>query len=396
MLISRDFIKGNLLSIYEIGKYLITLKRPKVIFVAPQHFNRNAKKQNPYFEKFIVSCEINNIPYIKIESPEYGGFQPHDCSSIRIDILFWLMMLLRKIFIKMQGRDDRMVDQKVAKIINAITFGRFKAPCYITMAGLFIEMFQEMCPKSTVCDLQHGIIYQGHPGYFDDKGDLAESLDAPNCKLLVWGERIRQFFVENCKNNDIIEKVIVVGYPLNAPVAKKDCKANKTIVISLQFTYSLTERQRNDMRDMLDEVLAIIDRQNFIIKLKHHPRFNNSIDLAKVLERHPKAEITNQTLDELADETFLHITWSSTTVFEFASYGIPSFIISDKRYPLGENIYYDQFGYPLFYGIPLDEAISDLMHNRKVLTNEITKWYSSIYATFDEDLILSLMKKGSI
>lgn len=380
------------MSVWDIGKFILFGKRADVIFVAPQHFNRD-NGHNPYFERLIECCEKENLSYIKLESPEYGAPQPHDYSALRIDFLFWLMMLLRKILIKLKGRDDRRIDRKVGSVINAITFGKLKSKNYITMAGLFIEIFQETYPKATVCDLQHGLIYAGHPGYFDIKSRLAESLDSTNNKILVWGEGIRRIFIDNCKTPNIGSKVIVIGYPLNQSIKTGKVTSKHTILFSLQFTHSLDYDQLKKLREMLDETLNELDNTDYIIKLKHHPRYNNSINLDDVLKKHPKVSLTDFPLNELAQETLLHITWSSTTVFEFASYGIPSYIISDYRYPNGSEIYYNQFHYPLFKNKSLEQVLTEISSSHKDdIQKTLINWYKDIYSPFKENVATKILK----
>lgn len=393
MAITGDIIIGCFQSIGEITKFIFSRRKPQVIFAAPQHFNRDANGKNPYFEKFIECCKSHGISYIKIESPEYNCPQPHDPTSIRIDLLFWLMMLLRKFYLRIYKNKSRKADKMVAKTINLITFGKFKAPCYITMAGLFIEMFQEMCPNSKVCDLQHGIIYAGHSGYFNGQGNLSSSLNAPNCKILVWGEKFRNLFLESCKDDNISERIKVAGYPLEQ-TKMTEVKTNpKIILFSLEFTSDHDLNRLTELKRMLEDALSELSLLNYCIKLKHHPRFNNAIDISDIFEKYPNVELTTQALDELALECFLHITWSSTTVFEYASFGVPSYILSNEKNLLATNIYYHQFKYPVFKGQSITEVIRIIRNFNKYeeISKIVKEWYAQIYSPFREDVVLSIL-----
>jgi len=393
MLITKSFIAGCCQSILSLGKFILSSKRPRIIFIAPQHFNRDDDGTNPYFKKFIQTCEENNISYMKLESPEYESPFPHDQAAIRVDFLFWLMMLIRKILTRIYGDSNRKADKIVAKFIKIITLGKFNAPCYITMAGLFIETFQEMYPDSVVYDLQHGIIYAGHPGYFDDNNNLSLSLNAPNCKILVWGDRFRELFKDSMLKDEWQERIKVIGYPLEKE-KKSIVKIHpQNIIFSLQFTSSVEYSQLESLRDMLDEALTELDKYDYPILFKHHPRYNNEIDLSELLKKHPKVKITNQSLDNLATNCFLHITWSSTTVFEFASYGVSSFILSDERFPLGESIYYRQFKYPFFKNYSLDSVVQLIQDKdeQRMISNGIKDWYLHIYSPFQYQEVLSII-----
>lgn len=83
---------------------------------------------------------------------------------------------------------------------------------------------------------------------------------------------------------------------------------------------------------MLDEAVKEASNSGYFIKLKHHPRYNDVIDISDILEKYRNVEITTQSLDKLASKCLLHVTWYSTTVFEYASYGVPSYILSDEKH----------------------------------------------------------------
>ncbi len=392
----KAMLTGCILSVGEIGKYVLSRKRPEIIFLAPQHFNRNAYGRNPFFEKLIKCCEKHSISYVVFESPEYNCPQPHDKTTIRLDFLFWFMMVLNKCYGKIYKKDSRKVTSLTARTINAITFGRLKAPCYITMAGLFIEIFQELCSDSTVCDLQHGIIYSGHPGYFSKDGNLSDSLNSPNCRVLVWGERFRDLFLTSCKGHDIQNRIKVLGYPIENTKIQLDQATRDTILFSLEFTSDHSLERLKELKATLEEALNELAKCDRKVKLKHHPRYNNSIDLSDLLEKYKNIEFTTQSLDELARETFLHITWSSTTVFEYASFGIPSFILSDKNSRLALNVYYGQFKYPVLKDSTLSQAIDYLSDskNYEEVSNEVKGWYGEIYSPFNEDVLLNILSKA--
>lgn len=393
MLISKKFIKGNILSFYEISKIIFSKRKPHVIFAVPQHFNRSENGNNPFIEKFIKCCDSNGIPYLKLESPEYDGPHPHNPTAVRIDLIFWMMMLLRKFFINIYFGNIRKTERAVAKTINIITFGKLKAPCYITMAGVFIEMFQEMCPDSTVYDLQHGIIYAKHPGYFDKNGNLSASLNAHNCKILVWGEKFRDLFINSCKDDNISERINVIGYPIEQ-IKKTEISTHKNIILfSLQFSPDISSDELMEYKAMLDEAVKEASNSGYFIKLKHHPRYNDVIDISDILEKYRNVEITTQSLDKLASKCLLHVTWYSTTVFEYASYGVPSYILSDEKHFLGKDIFYNQFRYPLFEGMSITDVIRTIKDSDKNerLGTLLNEWYEQIYTPFREDIAFSIL-----
>lgn len=398
MIITKDFIIGCLQSGYDIATRLVFRKKREVIFAAPQHFNRSKNGKNPYFEKLISYCRENNISYLMLESPEYGNPQPRDPDAVRIDIIFWLMMLLRKIGLRIHRGNERKSMRFTSKIINILTFGGLRSASYITMAGLFIEIFQEMSPKAKVYDLQHGIIYAGHPGYFEHNGEIAQSLSATNCKILVWGEGFKHLFKRPAINNIREDKVIVLGYPIELDSHIPSNQDRKTIVFSLQFTHDIEHEKLQLWKDMLDDALSMIDYNKYTVKLKNHPRHNNAIDLTDILDKYPNVVITNEILEDLVSDCFLHVTWSSTTCFEFASFGIPTAILYDSRDKTGYDIYYSQFGYPVFKRLSLTEIIHVLSDTHKMdkISESVREWYYKLYAPINQKVVKTIIGGNAI
>lgn len=381
-----NFILGCCKSWFDITTHVIFCKKKQVIFAAPQHFNRGANGKNPFIEKFVALCRENGIPFLILESPEYEAPQPHDPDSVRADLIFWLMMLLNKIALKIYGTDNEKKARKsVAKVMNCLTLGKLKVGKYITMAGLFIEMFEDMNPTGTVYDLQHGIIYFGHTGYFNEKGNISSSLAARNCNILVWGEGYKEQF-ENTKEEEIDnKKVHVIGYPIDKIPTFETLSEKRTIVFSLQFTIDGDEHTHLNFKRMLESVLSTIDFRKYTIKLKHHPRFNNIVDFEDIRKKYPNIIFTNDSLEVLAKECLLHITWFSTTCLEYASYGIPTFILSDAQLPLGHEIYYSHFKYPVFKGSSLAKVLEILNNPQKAqeVSTLVREWYLKLYSPFD-------------
>lgn len=392
MFLSKDFILGCCKSWFDITRCIIFRKKKLVIFAAPQHFNRDCNGKNPYFAKLIAICKDNNLPYLVLESPEYDAPQPHDTDSVRADLLFWGEMLLNKIALKIYGTSNQQMARKaVSKVMNCLTLGKLKVDCYISMAGLFIEMFGDMNPDGIVYDLQHGVIYAGHDGYFKSDGGVSESLSADNCKILLWGEGYKELFTHSDKIKD--DKVRVIGYPVEQSERPKTNEGRNTILFSLQFTASVDYDTLEYMKTMLDKALSSIDFNRYTVKLKHHPRYNNVISLDDISKKYPNISYCDDSLEDMVKECLLHVTWFSTTCFEYAKYGIPTYILSDSRSTLGNEIYYFQFKYPVLKGLSLEEVLKLL--NDPIKSEEISvrvrEWYLKLYSPFNEKTAKSIL-----
>ena len=384
ILFNSNFILGCCKSWFDITTHVIFCKKKQVIFAAPQHFNRGTNSKNQFLEKLVNLCKSNNVPFLILESPEYEAPQPHDPDSVRADLIFWLMMLLNKIALKIYGTDNEKKARKsVAKVMNCLTLGKLKVDKYITMAGLFIEMFEDMNPTGTVYDLQHGIIYAGHPGYFNAYGGIAKSLSASNCKVLLWGKGYKELFLQTPKIDK--NKTLEIGYPIEQKELPKKNTERNTILFSLQFTADIDYKALAYLKGMLDKALSSIDFSKYTIKLKHHPRYNDIIDLSDLYEKYPDAIITTEKFESLIDECLLNLTWYSTTCFEFAAFGVPTFILSDSQFGKGEEIYYSQFKYPVFKGLSLQKVLESLNNPQKAqeVSALVREWYLKLYSPFD-------------
>lgn len=284
-----------------------------------------------------------------------------------------------------------MARKAVSKVMNCLTLGKLKVDCYISMAGLFIEMFGDMNPDGIVYDLQHGVIYAGHDGYFKSDGGVSESLSADNCKILLWGEGYKELFTHSDKIKD--DKVRVIGYPVEQSERPKTNEGRNTILFSLQFTASVDYDTLEYMKTMLDKALSSIDFNRYTVKLKHHPRYNNVISLDDISKKYPNISYCDDSLEDMVKECLLHVTWFSTTCFEYAKYGIPTYILSDSRSTLGNEIYYFQFKYPVLKGLSLEEVLKLL--NDPIKSEEISvrvrEWYLKLYSPFNEKTAKSIL-----
>ena len=144
---------------------------------------------------------------------------------------------------------------------------------------------------------------------------------------------------------------------------------------------------------MLYECLEQLEQSGRKVLLKHHPRFNNEVDLSDIITKYPFVEFTSKPLVELVPFTLFHITWSSTTSFEYANWGVPTYFLIDEVLPYGTTIFYEQYRYPLYESMSLLEVLMR-MADRQVYKNDckiVKEWYDSAYAPFDKQQILKIL-----
>lgn len=386
-------LKELVKSTFQIGKHIILGKHPDVVFYYPQHFNRSAGGTNPYFEPLLKIAVDNGLEYLLLE--EAAGGYPSDKRSIKADALYWLIWAIRKVLIKGLHYSQHEADRKTARIVDTLTFHKLRAKTYVTISNSMIDVLGDMNPKGNVYDYQHGIIYRGHAGYFKANGELREPFLLPNRRVMLWGE----LYKRNLKNLpggiDPDDKFIVVGYPLYKHIEIAEPTGLKQVMVSMQFTSDLGSEVNAAILQMLEEFVDEACAQGYDVLLKHHPRFNNEVDLQPLINRfNGKVKITSEPLDKLAREVKLHVTWGSTTALEYAAYGVPTYFLRDERFDWATEIFYGQYSYPLFDGISsreLFERINDAT-TYEADRREVKQWYESAYSPLNEALLLKILK----
>ena len=88
-----------------------------------------------------------------------------------------------------------------------------------------------------------------------------------------------------------------------------------------------------------------------------------------------------------------HITWSSTTSFEYANFGVPTFFLVDEMLSHGTTIFYEQYRYPLYESMSLLE-VGTRIADKQVYEEDckvVKEWYDSAYASFNRQQVLKIL-----
>ncbi|MBR5323657.1 MAG: hypothetical protein IKV14_02425 [Muribaculaceae bacterium] len=385
-------LKNILISIFQIYSQIIFKKRVDVIFYYPQHFNRSNIGTNPYFDPLIMVCKENDIRYVVIEEPDGVSDKPHNINALKGDALFWTIIIFRKLLRTIFKFDYLKQEKYTAKFINIITFGKLKVNKYVTISGSMEHLFCFINKNGKVYDLQHGIIFSKHQGYFYKDGKIRDEHQVENLNFLVYGEGTYNAFYKNKVNSDIIaNRIHIIGCPLENK-DKTIHKSGNIIFYSLQYTSDDLWDKREFTRLFIDS-LKSISKYNLPIEYKHHPRFDNSVDLQKECKEYNILEKRDR-IEEIINRTKLHITYFSTTAFEFAAYGIPTYFLISDIVPDGKNIFYDEYEYPLYKDMTIREVIERL--NNPIYRDEdakiVKEWYNKFYKPFDKKAFLDTIK----
>lgn len=381
-----------LYSFVQLTKYILLGKKIDIVLYYPQHFNRSTKGTNPYFDLIVEVCKENGVRYLIMEEPDSGTSNPRNPQCMKADAFFWIVTIMRKLMHTHKGKISVEIDAKIAHIWDIVTFHKFRAKRYITISNSMINVLAELNPNGVVYDYQHGIIFNGHPGYFVEKNKLAPSYAKSNRRVMLWGTLYRHAFDRVLFKDELCKRIKVVGYPIRNSAVDVVYQKRECIVISLQIT-SDAEMWYKHSPKMLYDCLDQLDKWGYKVLLKHHPRFNNEVDLSDVTTKYPFVEFTTKTLIELVPSALFHITWSSTTSFEYANFGVPTYFLVDEVLPHGITIFYEQYRYPLYESMSLLEVVTR-MTDEQVYKNDckiVKEWYDSAYAPFDKQQILKIL-----
>lgn len=368
----------------------------KLLFYYPQHFNRTKEGTNPFFDRMLEVCDREGIAYDLMEEPDGGTDKPRNIKAKKADIFFWCVTAVRKLFSILLPKKSFFTREKyVANVVNLFTLGYYRRPVYITISGSMFHLFSNLNPKAKVFDLQHGVVYSGQKTFFDDQGKLRSQFFSTNLHFLFWGKGYEDSFVSG-NEIELAGKTHSVGYPIKSVVRDKD-KADDglpQILVSLQFTHDAPIETRLRDKEILTQFLEKVHGAGFKILLKHHPRFNGSINIDDILENYDDVELTQDSLSELVKRVKLHVTFFSTAAFEYAEYGIPTYFLPNDGKRMGDKLFYQQYHYPLYANIDITEVLDRVLkpETREEDSLIVKQWYQKFYSPFDESAFLKLIK----
>lgn len=387
-------LRGLIQSWWSLIKKVVShAERPEVVFYYPRLFNRSADGINPFFRPLIELCKNNGIRYIALEEPAAG--YPSDKASIKADVIVYFALVMHRILIGVMGMSLHEADKRIGKLIDALTFHRLRAKTFITISNSMIDVLGEINSRGNVYDMQHGIIYYGHPGYFLNKNELRPEFLVANRRVLLWGSLYKSNLKNLPNGIDSDDKFIVVGYPMYREIEVADSDKKKRIMVSLQFTGDIDADTSAGMMEMLEEFIEEAVSQGYEVLMKHHPRFAGEVDMAPLLEKYAgRVSLITRPLDELAGDVRLHVTWGSTTTMEYAAYGVPTLFLRDSRFDWATDMFYGQYAYPLYDGMTaadvLTRASDPDAYGQDCKT--VKEWYESAYSPLNEGLLLKILK----
>lgn len=363
--------------------------KTQVIFYYPQHFNRSAEGTNPFFDQLIEACDRYSIPYRLYEEPDYATDKPRNPQARKADAFFILVTIIRKVVRLFVLQDYYHREKYVAHIVNLITFGRFHVPVYVTISESMLHLFAYINNKGKVFDVQHGVQYREFRRFYDERLYLSCHYDKPNIYFLDYGKGYKEALIEGAEER-MGARVHVIGNPVRVgevPLIYRDRR--NIILIALQLTDDSPIDVLETKKKQISDFLSNIEGMRCKVLLRHHPRYNNCIAIDDILEHYPFTSLCNERLEIIAQRVLLHATVNSTTAFDIAAYGVPSFFFGEP-----ENLsFYKDYHYPLYKGMTIYEVITRLSEQDswKQDVQTLLSWYKCFYEPFNEEKFISLI-----
>lgn len=366
----------------------------KVAFYQPRHFNRTERKTNPFFDPIISVCEKNGIPYRIYQPyrrPDTGYPKVYSSQYLRKFVRLFRWSVGRFL----RDKKEHEIDRLAGKVWNVLTFGRHRADVYVTIAAELRNVLSGVNPMGRIIDVQHGIIYSSHAGYFADGGRLLPDLAKDrNLEFWVYGRGFASQFLSNPANSSAIDgRVKVIGDVTGHAVSSWNGGTPRALFVSLQLTSECTYEENKAMYLRTVEFLRRAAPggmwHGMPVLLRHHPRYNNCFDISPLLKEFPCVKIDERTLGEIAcDGVAVHATLDSTTAFDVAAYGVPTYFIGSENAVAADlvSIWNVAFSYP-YWGLSFD-GMADLAVSRPDEVSEtLLKWFKSFYSPLDENAI---------
>lgn len=376
-------------------------KKPyDILFYYPQHFNRNEKGTNSFFDPLIDLCEQNELSYLVIEEPDRGTTFPRNKKAYRFDLYFYLILLLRKSIPLIFFKNFEKREQYIGTLIKMLTFGKFNTAVILTNSNSMGGFWRGYCPNARIVDYQHGVINSTQPGFFE-KGKATAHMNENNKEVAVWGIGFKNVFYQDKKYYE--NKVHVLGYSqLNQTEVITNENKNK-IVFSLQFMtdfgLQLNQEMLFELKRVLKELNSIPNEIKPQIVLKNHPRHNNAVNLKCILDEFNFVTVMSDNEMLITSDYLLHVTFYSTTAFEMATKGIPTYFLVTENIRNGKTQFFDEYQYPISQNFTLGELWTTYKNDDEIWSlhsNLVKKWSNHFFEPFNKSNFLDLIKPKTI
>ena len=394
-------------SLYKSTLYFLKLifisKKYDVVFVSSSNFNRGINGENILLKPMIDICINNNLKYIVFEDTNLKGLYKNEIrskSAIPIDFISFVQIILRKIH-NIKYEKPRTLNQtyfqelKISRILKKLFFRKLYSKVYITLLWNNVTLWRCINPSSCIVDYQHGIIFDGHIGYINDKSPPKIKSDN-DIITFVYGEWFKNLLITS-DNTKFYSKKNVINIGLNKySEQKKISFNNKKILFTLQLVADFEDKSINKSYiNIIEKLIAIneeyLSKNDYHIIFKHHPRYSSD-DFLDLSSKYDFVSFDNKTtMKDILETVSLHITFNSTSAIDAALVGVPTVFINMHEQFSPDEIFLKQYNYPFqhmivkdFYdlGIILKEIEDEEIYKRH--SHFVYSWANELYDDFNE------------
>ena len=371
----------------------------KVVFIVTDSFLRTAEKTDPFYDPLMRAADAAGIEWTAFTSGEECGYPPEKTRSWRSfrTAGVWFYRMCR---IAMPWLGVEAAYRLFGRLARPFFAKRFAADLIVTQAGMFASCFETMLPETRTADVQHGIIYSRHRGYFgSDARLLKQYRNAKTREFWLFGQGFADCFFKHPDNAaDLAGRVKVLGDVIRAgepPIAGPAQDDERDLVVfSLQLTADLSREEMAGsiaaMEKFFSDFFAAFGNK-YKCRVKHHPRFGGTCDLGPFFRKFPQVKETREPWPALYPRMALHATFSSTVTFDCASAGIPTRLVDmENAKILDASIFATDYAYPL-YGKTSQEILGAPPGE---IRECVTRWFEKFYTPFEPERFISLLEDG--
>ncbi len=357
-------------------------KKIDVLFYYPTHFNLSNNEVRS-IQVMIDVCKEKKISFFLLEEPNYNSESMRNLNAIKFDFFYLIISILRKFITSTSCVYQK--DRIIGRLLSFMFVGRQNIKNIITLSQSMQSFFSVVYPNSNLFDYQHGLISNIYDGYAENN-KIAATILQNNVKLLLHGKEVKEKLIAIDGGEYFIENSIVVGAPY-LKLKKKSSLFNGNILFSLQFSNSHTFDQNQLLLEKTIFFLNQIELKNINVKiyLKHHPRFNNCLDI-KQLYDYKFVYDSPIHIKDCFDLCTLHITEYSTMVLESIIFGTPSLFTSfNQKF----DLFNKEYGFP-YSDLNIIDGISKLYDDNFYIgvLNKQSEKTQQLYQPFDKDVFI--------
>lgn len=373
----------------------------KIVFLQENSFLLTPRKTNPYFDPLIRICEDHHLPW-EVWYREKGISSGYASNHIhKYTIRDTLVTAGYLFFARIIHLSDDLAYQCTRVVLSFLRLLPRDICLFITSGLSYVEQATILYPGVAVVDVQHGIIYSSHPGYFNADGFLLERY-AKRLNLHFWlyGKGYQACFEQHeIDKRCLKERIEIVGDIKRKRLdidwqygGKKHVVIASQLVKGYEFSPQDLYRLKMLYENAMDGIFGVGDDLKYTVLFRHHPRFLDCIDLTDWKEKYPLLVMNDErNWDEIYPDTRFVLTLNSTSAFDAAAYGVPTVILDGKSVGF-RNILVDDFSYPCS-GLTVEECLRMDEKGYQNVQKKVHAWYRKYYEPYDPEKCWEMLKK---